>query len=48
MRKSIERFLLYFDGLATVLAIMDLMAKEGLDLKKLLINPKDLYVYKRY
>lgn len=46
-RKSIERFLLYFDGLATVLAIMDLMAKEGLDLKKLLDKIPKTYMSTR-
>ena len=35
-RKSLERLFLYFDGLATVLGLMDLMAKESQNLTQII------------
>ncbi|NLN41228.1 MAG: NTP transferase domain-containing protein [Clostridiales bacterium] len=35
-RNSLERFTLYFDGLATVLGLMDLMAKENQNLSQII------------
>ena len=43
-RKTIERFLLYFDGLATILGIMDLMARENLELSDLIEEIPKTYV----
>lgn len=42
--KTIERFLLYFDGLATVLGIMDLIARENLQLSNLIDEIPKTYV----
>ena len=48
-RKAMERFILYFDGLATVMGIMDLMTREdkGLahlveDLPKIHMSIRDI------
>ncbi len=46
-RKTIERFQLYFDGLATIIGIMDLMAKENSELTALIEDIPKIYMSSR-
>ena len=43
-RKAMERFILYFDGLATVMGIMDLMAREDKGLSHLVKDLPEIHM----